>query len=71
MMDKKLWSTLNEIMGRKTNSTQPFIESDGLFIKKPFDVANYFNDSLIGKVGKPRQEMPTTNSEQLFSCIKN
>ena len=27
-----------------------------------FDVANYFNDYLIGKVGKFRQEMPTTNS---------
>ena len=31
-------------MGRKTNSTPSFIESYGLFITKPFDVANYFND---------------------------
>ena len=34
-----------------------------LFITKPFDVN-------IGKVGKLRQEMPTTNSESLCSCIK-
>ena len=47
-----------------------FIESEVLFITKPFDVANYFNDYFIGKVGKLRQEMPTTNSEQLYSCIK-
>ena len=44
MMEKKHWSTLNEIMGRKTNSTPSFIQSDGLFITKPFDVANSLND---------------------------
>ena len=57
-------------MGRKTKSTPSFIESIGLIITKPFDVANYFNDYFIGKVGKRRQEMPTTNSEQFYSCIK-
>jgi hypothetical protein len=31
---------------------------------------NYCNDYFIGKVGKLRQEMPTTNSEQLYTCIK-
>ena len=56
---------------RTLNSTPSFIESDGLFITKPFDVANYFNDYFIGKVGKLRQEMPTTNSEQLYLCIKS
>ena len=56
---------MNEIMGRKTNSTPSFIESDVLI------VGNFFNDYFIGKVGKLRQEMPTTNSEQLYSCIKN
>ena len=45
-------STLNEMMGRKTNLTPSFIESDGLFITKPFDDANYFNYHFIGKVGK-------------------
>ena len=57
-------------MGRKTNSTPSFIESDGFFNTNPLDVANYFNDYLIGKVGKLRQEMPTTNFEPLYSCIK-
>jgi hypothetical protein len=41
-MEKKLWSTLSEIMCQKTNSTPYFIESDGLFITKPFDVGDYF-----------------------------
>ena len=58
-------------MGRKTNSTPSFIESDGLFITKPFDVANYFNYYFIGKLGTLRQEMPTTNSEPSYSWIKN
>ena len=67
---KKRWSTLNEIMGRKTNWSPSFIESDGLFITKPFDIANYFNDYFIGKVGKLRQEMPTMNNEPSYSCIE-
>jgi hypothetical protein len=46
-------------MGRKTNSTPYFIKLNGLFITKPFDVANYFNDYFISKVGKFRQEMAT------------
>jgi hypothetical protein len=33
-----------------------------LFITKTFDVANYFNDYFIGKVGKLRKEMPTMKS---------
>ena len=52
-------------MGRMTNSTASFIELDGLFITKTVNVANYFNDYFIGKVGKLRQEMPTMNSEPL------
>ena len=51
------------MMGRKTNSTPYFIESDGLFITKPFDVANFI-DYLICKI---RQEMPTMNSEPSYS----
>jgi hypothetical protein len=62
-MEKKHWSTLNEIMGRKTNSTPFFIKSDGLFVTKTFDISNYFNDYLIGKMGKLRQEMPTKKIE--------
>jgi hypothetical protein len=46
-------------MGRKTNLTPSFIESDGLFITKPFDFAKYFNYYLIGKVGQLRHVMPT------------
>ena len=33
---KKLWSTLNEILGKKANSSP--------FITKPTDISNYFND---------------------------
>jgi hypothetical protein len=40
----KLWSTLNDIWGKKANSAQSFIESDGSFIRKPTDIAIYFND---------------------------
>jgi hypothetical protein len=41
---KKLWSNLNEVLGKKANSAPSLIESDGLFITTPTDTANYFND---------------------------
>ena len=68
-MEKNL-SNLNEIMGRKTNLTPSFIKSDGLFIRKPFDVANYFNDYLFGKVGKLRQEMPMKKQRAIIFMHK-
>ena len=57
------------MMGRKPQSTASLIYSEGSFTTKPFNIANYFNKYLIGKVGKLRHEMPTTKSEQLYSCI--
>ena len=55
---KKLWGTLDDIMGRKSNSTPSFTESDGFFIIKPLDIANNCNDHFIDKVCKLRQEIP-------------
>ena len=47
------WSPLSLYdMVKKTNSTPSFIESDGLFITKPFDVDNDFNPCVVfGSVG--------------------
>jgi hypothetical protein len=58
----KLWA--------ETNPIPSFIETDGLFITKQFDGANYLDDYIIGKVAKQMQEIPTTNSEPSYSCIK-
>ena len=60
---KKLWSTLNEILGKKANSAPSFIESDGSFIENPTDIANYFNYFFIGKISKLRYDMPATNAD--------
>ena len=43
MIVKKVWSTFNEIFGKKANSAPSFFESDGSFITKHTDIANYFN----------------------------
>ena len=40
---KKIWKTLNEIMGRKSNSSSNHVECDGIYITKPLEIANYFN----------------------------
>ena len=66
---KKLWSTLNEILGKKANSAPSFIESGGSFITKPTDIANYFNDFVIGKIRKHRHDMPATNDDTTHPSI--
>ena len=55
--------------GQKDKFNSIFHPIRWLIHHEKFDVANYFIDNFIGKVGKLRQEMPTTNSEQLYSCI--
>lgn len=47
---KELWKTFNEIMGRRTTGGASFVESEGMFLAKPSDIANYFNDFFINKV---------------------
>ena len=68
---KKLWSTLNDILGKKTNSDPSFIESDGSFITKPTDVSNYFNDFFIGKMSKCRHDMPATNTDTTHPSLSD
>ena len=68
---KKLWSTLNYILGKKANSDPSFIESDGFFITKPNDIANYFNDFFIGKISKRRDDMPATNADTTHPSISD
>lgn len=60
---KKLWGTLISIMGRGDASAPSYIESEGTFITKPSEIANYFNDYFTDKVGKLRQQMPKFNWE--------
>ena len=61
--------SLNKILGKKANSAPSFIESDGSFITKPTDIANYLNDFFIGKISKLRHDMPTTNSVPTRPCM--
>ena len=53
---KKLWSMLNDIMGRKTSPQPTFIESGGIFITKPKEIADYLNIFFRSKVNKLRKE---------------
>jgi hypothetical protein len=71
MIVKKLWSTLKEILGKKANSAPSFIEADGLFLSKPFDIANHFNNFFVDKTSKLNHYMQTTNAEPSYSCIWN
>ena len=68
---KELWKTLNEIMGRRTTGKRAsFVESEGMFLTKPSDIGNYFNDFFINKVYALWQNMDNTDSDYL-KFIKN
>ena len=53
---KKLWITLNELMGRSGDNTPSFIEADGSSITKPLHIANYFNDFFVRKIENLKNE---------------
>ena len=57
-------------LGKKAISV-PFIESDGSFITKPTDIANYMNDFFIGKISKLRLDMPATNVDTTHPSISD
>ena len=58
-------------MGKKANSAPSFIESDGSFITKVTDIANYFNVFFIGKISKFREDMPATNADTTHPSISD
>jgi hypothetical protein len=54
---KKLWSTLNEMLGKKANSAPSFIESDGSFITKPTDIGiNFFEWARLANLSMKCQQ---------------
>lgn len=67
---KKLWSTLNEIMGRKSNTPISFIQSEGKYITKPDDIANHFNDFFKNKVDKLREGQQSSDGSLSRTLIK-
>lgn len=62
----KLWNTFNEVMGSEKNGRASFVESDGVFLTKPQDIINYFNNLFfiffINKVKNLRQGLGGTGS---------
>ena len=54
---KLLWKTLNNALGRGSNRASSFIEVDGAFITKPYDIAQYFNNFFTSKVDSLRKDM--------------
>lgn len=68
---KKLWNTVNDLLGRKNKLTPSFLEVEGGFITKPSEIANHFNEYFIGKIDKLRNDMPDTDNNISHLLIKN
>lgn len=47
---RKVWSTLNSLMGKSHRSTPSFLETEGHFLTKPTEIANYLNNYFIKKI---------------------
>ena len=48
----------------------PLVESNGLVLTKPGEIANHFNEFYVGKVSKLRQDMTITDNSKANDCIK-
>lgn len=62
---KKVWSTLNELMGKKTRSDPTFLEGDGIYLTKPREIANYLSQSFTNKIKKLRNAMEVRQEEKI------
>lgn len=68
--NKNLWSRPHKKCNKKApSSVSSFIEADGLFITKPFDIAKHFNNFFVDKISKLRHDMQPTNTKPSYSCI--
>lgn len=54
---RKLWATCNSILGRHKPNSPSCIEEKGVYLTKPSEVANYFNNFFIDKVSGLRSKM--------------
>lgn len=59
---KKIWKTLNSMLGNKTPSQPTFMENDGTFITDPIKIANHLNTYFHNKVAKLRKEQLSKGS---------
>lgn len=67
---KQLWKTFNNILGKSKTTCPSFIEANGLFITKPLEIANHFNNFFIEKVEKLRIGMKSSEGELSKKLIK-
>ena len=68
---RKMWNTLNNLMGKSTKPTPSFLEINGQFLTKPAEIANHLNTYFIDKVGNLRKGMPNLSNERSYLLIKN
>ena len=68
---KKMWSVVNDMLGRQQSSGQSYIEVDGSFLTKSDQIANYFNDFFLSKVNTLRTNMKQSSSNISNSIIKD
>lgn len=64
---RKIWNTLNEVMGRKGRSTPHFLEGDGQFFTKPCDIANYLSSYFSNKILNMRKDLQSIDEDDGFS----
>ena len=68
---RKIWNTLNELMGKKANQIPSFLETEGNILTKPLDIANYLGDYFKNKIKKLRDDMADTDKVDISSELIN
>ncbi len=67
--NKKVWKTLNELMGENSQQTPSFLEVDGSFFTRPSYIANYLSKYFVNKVDKLSNNMPSIDTDNISNLL--
>ncbi len=68
---RKVWSTLNSLLGKSHRPTPSFLETEGLFLTKSTETANYLNNYFIKKIKDLRNNFKDMDNESSYVLIRD
>lgn len=68
---KKMWSVLNDVMGRRRKVTPPYVEKEGLFLTKPADIANHIQNYFAEIMYNLTTNMPVMEGRNCYELINS
>lgn len=67
--NRRIWSTLNELMGKNKKTIACYLEKDNPFLVKPIQIANHLNRYFINKIDSLRCNMQVNVNNSIPSIL--